>query len=35
MYSANKYVDYLYVVSREAKEVKDRPALTVIYEPAK
>jgi hypothetical protein len=33
MYSANRYVDYLWVHTRKAKSVANRPTLFVIYEP--
>lgn len=33
LYGAPKYVDYFHVFTRECQEVKNRPALLVIYEP--
>jgi len=33
LYGAPKYVDYFNAFTRECKEVKNRPALMVIYEP--
>ena len=33
MYCAGKYVDYLYVHSRENPKVENRPVVMVIYEP--
>jgi len=33
LYSANKYIDYLWVHSRKSKDVKNRPTLFVVYVP--
>lgn len=33
LYSCNKYVDYLWVYTRKAEDVKKRPTLFVIYTP--
>ncbi|MFB3892978.1 MAG: DNRLRE domain-containing protein [Phycisphaerae bacterium] len=33
LYGSPKYVDYLHIFTREAKEIRDRPCVAVIYEP--